>query len=385
MVAELEPNRAVPLLLRIAELGRTPAAEAATKALARIRVCDDSEHRPLELIEAWRVEAPEADALALDLGRGVGVETRAFLLRDRRTDPGGVLITGYAGAPTTGENLREVLPELDDAPAPVHLNAGEVAEWIRVGYAKAVEHGDPIPAGLSVALTMLGKPVLGDADALPLLEVDPTDAIYGDPDPSLAVDVVKDENGAYALLDSLLKEYDQFLTNRRWGSREVDLETCLFVAQAMLEYKANYGDGLLGDWTLTDLSEFMLDWWPRKVTADPETETNAPVAVLRFLRFLDERESLSGNSPEQLADTMRDLLEEFIDACMDRSSWGPGKSVLMAAADAGVDIHDRQALEDYFNRLAPRAAPAARPQQSVRNARRTRRKSARSARRRNRR
>jgi len=44
MVATLETNRAVPLLLRIAELGRKPAAEAASAALARLQATEASEH-----------------------------------------------------------------------------------------------------------------------------------------------------------------------------------------------------------------------------------------------------------------------------------------------------------------------------------------------------
>lgn len=384
MIAGLEPTRAVPLLLRLAELGRTPIAEAARDALERFRL-SDGEHRPLELIEAWLVQSPESDALALDLGRGSGIEARAFLLRDKGTDPGG-LVTGCAGAPTTDEDLQEALPELEDATSPERVSAETAAQWIRAAYATTAESGEPIPADLSIALTVVSKPVLGDADALPPLEVDAIDAIYGDPDMSLAVDIAENEGAAYELIDHTLAEYEQFLRSRRWGSREIDLGSCMFVAQTMLDYKANYGEGLLGDWTVRDLDDFMLGWWPRKVTADPETETNAPIAVLRFLRFLDERESLSGNSPEQLADTVSDLLEPFIDACMDRSSWGPGKSILMKAAETGVDIHDRAALEAYLSQLAPRLpTAAARPNRSEQDTRRARRKSARNARRRNRR
>ena len=137
MVIELGPSRAVPSLVRIAELGRLPAVEAARGALERLRLGGGGELGSLAFIEAWRVESPDADALAVDLGRGAGVEVRAFLLHDLRMDPGGVRVAGDAGAPTTDEDLRDVLPELDGAAGPVLVNAGQVVAWIRAGYGKA--------------------------------------------------------------------------------------------------------------------------------------------------------------------------------------------------------------------------------------------------------
>ena len=385
-VAGLSADRAVPLLLRIAELGCPPAAVAARSELQRLRLSERGDHPPLELIEAWRVDTPEAEALALDLGRGGDVEARAFLVLDRRHDPAGVLAGGCAGPPVTGEPLMELLSDFDDGATPEPVSGDAVSQRIRAGCKTAVADGQPIPAELAVALTLLAAPVLGDAAAVPALEVDPTDVLYGDPDAALAVDVLKDEDAACATIDALLLDYKQHLATRRRGGARVDADTCLFIADAMLSYKANYSDGLLGDWTLAELGEFMLEWWPRKVVGDAETDLHAPAAVVRFLRFLDDRGSLSGNSPEQLADAITDLLEEFTDACLDRDHWGPAKSLVLAATQEGVDIRDRDALETYLTQLAPRLPDEpVRPQGSSRDARRARRKSARTARRRNRR
>jgi hypothetical protein len=72
----------------------------------------------------------------------------------------------------------------------------------------------------------------------------------------------------------------------------------------------------------------LLDWWPRKVIADRETEQAAPVAILSFLGFLDARDSLSGGSLDELADTLDTLSEPFLDACEDVTCWGVAKSLL---------------------------------------------------------
>ena len=80
---------------------------------------------------------------------------------------------------------------------------------------QSAERGDPISAGLFRCHHLLAKPILGDADALRALEVDSTDVIYGEPDPSLAVDVAEDEQAAYNLIERLLEKYERFLAGRR--------------------------------------------------------------------------------------------------------------------------------------------------------------------------
>jgi len=60
----------------------------------------------------------------------------------------------------------------------------------------------------------------------------------------------------------------------------------------MLEWKLDYGDGELLQWGLADLREFMLDWFPRKVTCEPATPSVVPAAMVAFLGFLAAAELL---------------------------------------------------------------------------------------------
>jgi hypothetical protein len=133
----------------------------------------------------------------------------------------------------------------------------------------------------------------------------------------------------------------------------------------MLSYKLNYADGLLGHWPPSELAAFLLDWWPRKVIADRETEEAAPAAILSFLGFLAARGSLSGGSLGELSGVLEELGEPFLDACEDVAGWGIGKSLL---AGGGLERGRTPAAGRQ-----PRAD------------RRTRRKAARAARKRNRR
>jgi hypothetical protein len=187
--------------------------------------------------------------------------------------------------------------------------------------------------------------VLGDPEALPALPVDPTDVAVDDPDPELAVDPAEDEEEALARIDTLLGEYErEYLPLLAPDDQRDRRDADLFVANAMLGYKAHYSDGLLGDWPLEELAEFMLEFWPRKVTADHDAELGAPASITRFLGFLDARDSLSGASRKRLARAVSELLEPFVDACVDPANWGLAKSTVMRAASTGIDIHDRNAL-----------------------------------------
>lgn len=359
VIERLGTDRAPALLARMAEFGRRPAAEAARSAIDRLGAVPPA---PLRVTEAWRVADEEAEAFAFDLRRGVldQAEARVFVLLDRRLDAAGRLGVGCAGPPED-EPLASLLPDLFDA-RPQPVVPGEAAIAIRAAWERTEAAGDAVPAELAVALTLLERTLLGDRAELPALRVDPSDLLYGEPDESLAVDVLENEAHAHATVDRLLDEFDEHAERL---FRDVDLPLG-FVADSMLSYKVNYADGLLGHWPASELEVLLLDWWPRKVIADRETEQAAPVAILSFLGFLDARDSLSGGSLDELADTLDTLSEPFLDACEDVTRWGVAKSLLASGEFA------------HGGRTAGRG-PA--PQAD----RRKRRKAARVARKRNRR
>lgn len=105
---QLGDGRAVPVLSRLAELARQPAREAARAALERLATsgAEVPEVVPLTVIEAGRVQSPAADGLAFDLARARGIESRVFLLLDRREDPAGVLVAGCVGARAKASRSR---------------------------------------------------------------------------------------------------------------------------------------------------------------------------------------------------------------------------------------------------------------------------------------
>jgi hypothetical protein len=312
-----------------------------------------------------------------------------FVVLDRREHPDGVVAAGCGGGPCDGETLEMIVPrDFEGGSDPERVDTPVIASALLKGCRRAADTGREIPPELAIALTLLARPVLGDPEALPVLPVDSTDVALDDPDLELAVDPAEDEDEALARIDALLREYEhEYLPLLASDNQRDRRDTDLFVANAMLSYKAHYSDGLLGDWPLEELTEFMLEFWPRKVTADDDTELGAPASISRFLGFLDARDSLSGASRKRLARAVSELLEPFIDSCVDSANWGLAKSTVMRAASTGVDIHDHNALEAYFTEQQSPAGSRSTPSahRATHDQRRARRKATKNARRRNRR
>ncbi len=121
-----------------------------------------------------------------------------------------------------------------------------------------------------------------------------------------------------------------------------------FVASSMLQWKGGYDDGRLGRWTRADLAEYLLDYFPRKVSVDEETLAAVPDCVRAFLEFLAARGSLSGEPLEQLEEACEELRDEFHERARDSSHWGLAKSMVMQMQTEGIDPSAAGALDAWM-------------------------------------
>jgi hypothetical protein len=121
-----------------------------------------------------------------------------------------------------------------------------------------------------------------------------------------------------------------------------------FVASTMLQFKGGYHDGRLGRWTRADLAEYLLDYFPRKVSVDQDTLAAVPDCVRAFLGFLEERGSLTGDPLEQLEHALDELRDEFCRRARDRTHWGLTKSMVMQMTAEGLDPSAPGALDTWI-------------------------------------
>lgn len=126
--------------------------------------------------------------------------------------------------------------------------------------------------------------------------------------------------------------------------------------ELLLNWKIDYGDGCLDVWTVAEVNEFVLSWYPRKVSAPPSWARSMVREVSEAFVFLGERGLLASGSdaPRALAKHTTTLAHECEQRMGDPSNFGMAKSML---SGMGVDFEDDlseldlESLMDGFNSL----------------------------------
>lgn len=354
----------------------------------------------LAVQEAVRIDSANAELLVALLARPGERDLQAAILGIEHHETGGALVDCGLAPPAPVSEARELLDGVDGAAAPQPIAADELAARVLAAAQRAVDAEIALGAGAGPALSIISRALTGDPASLPRPLVL---APWEDDDDELTVDAAEDEDGFHRVMEMLLDELEQH-AKATYPPGSVVWQHGDFVASSMLQWKGGYDDGRLGRWTQADLAEYMLDYFPRKVSVEQETLHAVPECVRAFLGFLDARGSLSGEPLEQLEQTCEELRDEFLECALDSSRWGLAKSMVMRMQAEGIDPSAAGALDAWmtdFNarpreerdaiigpaadRMAgaagvPSAAGAQAPKQKAR-----RRKAQRQARKRNRR
>jgi hypothetical protein len=99
------------------------------------------------------------------------------------------------------------------------------------------------------------------------------------------------------------------------------------------------------------LCEFLLDYVPRDVLADPDMVRDTPEVVDAYLEWLGQ----AGHEPALTMARLRTLARrwrrEFLRKAVRPSAFSPGKTFLLSAQAAGVDLEDFAAVGAHYDRL----------------------------------
>jgi hypothetical protein len=161
----------------------------------------------------------------------------------------------------------------------------------------------------------------------------------------------------YACMDALLDEMEEFV-REHYGYNSASWRSGDFAAGALLEFKGRHGDGRLHNWTVGDVREFLLDWFPRTVLADEDLERDVPECAAVFFRFMTARGTLTGDSLSELEGECARLRGEFLSSCQDSRRWDPAKVRLSRILPGPQDHPPRQPSPDGPRRrsTSPRSA-----------------------------
>jgi hypothetical protein len=123
-----------------------------------------------------------------------------------------------------------------------------------------------------------------------------------------------------------------------------------------LDYKWGYGDGHLGRWITADLTDLLINWFPRKVSVFAEEAERVTPSLQAFVDWLAEEGLLdpASDPPAALRATLERLTPSFLAAMDDPSRYGPAKSLVALMQSSGVDVTDQDAVSGFiggFNEL----------------------------------
>jgi hypothetical protein len=352
--------------------------------------------------EAARMADTDAELLVALLGRPKSRRLQVAVLGIEHEDTGGALVECMLTPPMPAADARALLRDTDGGDHPEPIATDSLVERAIAAAQRAVDLEIVLGHDAGLAMPIISRALTGDPAGLPRPETIPP---WEDDDPELIVDVEADEDGYQLVVDQLLAELADWVqvTYPADGavSRSGD-----FVASTMLDWKSADADAdaRLGRWTRIDLAEFLLDWLPREVALDEAMLPDVVDCVIAFLRFLDDRDSLSGEPLDVLEDACDELRDEFLDPSDDALPWGLVRSLSTQMLAEGVDPEDPVAFDRWmtdFNKrptserdaivggsadaMLGMAQPAGRAPKAKRSKQAAQRKSQRAARKRNRR
>ncbi|MGH2716881.1 MAG: hypothetical protein ACRDM7_23925 [Thermoleophilaceae bacterium] len=298
----------------------------------------------LAVQEAVRIEGAGVELLVALLRRPDSSEVQAAMLAIEHEHTDGALVQCALAPPARFHDARELLDGIDGASAPEPVAPGELAARAVAAARRAVQREVALDHQAGPALPIVSRALTGDPAGLPRPVVL---APWEDDDPELIVDPAEDEDGFQRVMELLLSELEQH-AKATYPPDSVVWEHGDFVASTMLQWKGGYHDGRLGRWTQADLAEYLLDYFPRKVSVDDETLAAVPDCARAFLGFLEERGSLTGEPLEQLEHALDELRDEFCQRARDRTHWGLAKSMVMQMHAEGLDPSAPGALDTWI-------------------------------------
>src|SRR3954453_10576735 len=297
VLAAIEARRdpdAAGVLAALAALACEPLAAQAASGAQRLAgdgiVSAAAGVGMLAVQEAVRVEGAGVELLVALLRRPGARELQPAMLAIEHEHTGGALVECALAPPARFQDARELLDGVEGASAPEPVAPGELAARVAGAAHRSIAQQIALGHEAGAALPIVSRALTGYPAGLPRPAVL---APWEDDDAELIVDAADDEDGFQRVMEMLLAELERHAI-ATYPPDSVVWQHGDFVASTMLQWKGGYQDGRLGRWTGADLAEYLLDYFPRKVSVPAETLAAVPDCVRAFLGFLEERGSLTG-------------------------------------------------------------------------------------------
>jgi len=149
------------------------------------------------------------------------------------------------------------------------------------------------------------------------------------------------------ILDETYKWFKAFSESKYFQDlTEEQKQESEFIVMTFTQYMYSYYLLIPEEWDENGLEECCLDTLPRKITADESYYRSIAPVLSSFFKFSGEKGFLKNAS--NLARKVNKIGKQIVKNSSDSSTWGMGKTMLMAAKKAGVDIENEDEIKKFM-------------------------------------
>lgn len=127
------------------------------------------------------------------------------------------------------------------------------------------------------------------------------------------------------------------------------------VTRSLADLFLDYGEGYIRSgplsWSPDEVMVFLTDWLPRKATLNAGQRRALPDALRQWLTFALTQRGIDPRWIRPVVEAVDTHLPEFQKAFDDHASWGPAKEIAAVLAERGIDLTDKQAVEEAMHAL----------------------------------
>jgi uncharacterized protein YchJ len=119
-----------------------------------------------------------------------------------------------------------------------------------------------------------------------------------------------------------------------------------FILETFSEYMYSYHGLSPQEWNAAGLEECCLETLPKKVSADEIYFQSIASVLCAFFAFAEEKNVLKNTST--LAKSVKAIDRQIAENASNPKSWGPAKSLVMAAQESGVDVANQKEMNRFI-------------------------------------
>lgn len=121
------------------------------------------------------------------------------------------------------------------------------------------------------------------------------------------------------------------------------------IVATVIDFGADYNHGGPLRWSPVVVEIFMTSWLARRVIREAAFFELVPEVLPDWVAYAGRRRDVPAKAVSEAIDAVAAYRDEMLDATSDPDAWGPAKTFAAAAQDAGVDLADPDALNDFVN------------------------------------